>query len=486
MIKVSIIIPFNNVEQYIEQCLDSVINQTLKDIEIILINDASNDKSRELVQHYINNDERIKIIDINERKGQGYARNRGIEIARGQYIGFVDSDDFIEKNMFEKLYNTAVKDDTDITMCMVNEYDDINGKYISSDYYSLDILQRFEERVFSAEDTKNEILDINMALWNKIYKRDFLLKTGEKFPEGFIYEDLPFFFGTYSKAQRINIVWKILYHYRINRKNSTMVQFNNKILDRIPMVSLTYEKLKNISFLSDMKQKIQGWIINDLFHRYILMKENYHREYFFLMKKVFQGLDIKNPNDWYWKTIYHFNGYLLVMNNSFEDFTQKIFNEYLDIREIENRLHSEITDNFDIEMRLGKAENLLSEQKTINEEISEIKENFNMLKQEQAYIKKVLLNSDLSKENINSYSSNANLKDEMNWCIKNETNNLYNDIKDLSYVLYNNYVEMGKNLDKTNTRINNLEAKIDLLQKNIEKDLIELKNEIKNIIEKEK
>ncbi len=475
MIKVSIIIPFNNVEQYIEQCLDSVVNQTLKDIEIILINDASFDKSREKIERYINGDNRIKIIDLKERKGQGFARNRGIEIAKGEYIGFVDSDDFIEKNMFEKLYNAAINADTDITMCRVKEYDDINAQYISSDYYSLDILKRFENKVFSAENTKNEILDINMALWNKIYKRDFLLKTEEKFPEGFIYEDLPFFFGTYSKAQKINIVWKTLYYYRINRKNSTMVQFNNKILDRITMVSLTYEKLKNVSYLKDIKQKIQGWIINDLFHRYILMKENYHREFFFLMKNVFLGLEIENPDDWYWKTVYHFKGYLLVVNNTFENFTQKIFNEYLDVREIENRLHSEITDNFYIETRLGEIENNLSEQKIINEEISSLKENINDFKQELTCLKRFLTVS----ENFDNSTNlpDKNIKDESWYKINAETQNLYKDIKDLSYVLYDNYVELGKNLDNLNKRMHNVEGQIDKIQQNFEQRLIKLEQE---------
>ncbi len=353
MPKVSIIIPFNNVESYIDECLKSVLNQTLKDIEVILINDASTDKSRNIAASYAKNDKRIKILNVKERKGQGFARNRGIEIANGEYIGFVDSDDFIEPDMFELLYNAAKKDDTDITMCQVREYDDINENYITSDYYSLAYLSSFGESVFSAQDTKNQILDINVALWNKIYKREYLINLGEKFPEGFIYEDLPFFFGTYLPAQRINIVWKNLYSYRVNRKNSTMQQFNNKILDRLPMVSLTYEKLKQVPYLADLKQKIQGWIINDLFHRYTLLKENFHREYFFLMKKVFESLDIENIEDSYWSKVYHFQGYLLVINNNFEEFNQKVFNEYIDIHKVEDRLRSEMININEVDRRFA-------------------------------------------------------------------------------------------------------------------------------------
>jgi len=353
MPKVSIIIPFNNVESYISECLDSVLNQTLKDIEVIMVNDASTDKSRDIAAKYMQKDSRIKILDFEERKGQGFARNRAIETAKGEYIGFVDSDDFIEPDMFELLYNSAKSNDTDISMCQVREYDDINEEYITSDYYSLADLSCFGENIFSAQDTKKQILDINVALWNKIYKREYLNKIGEKFPEGFIYEDLPFFFGTYLPAKRIQIVWKNLYSYRVNRKNSTMQQFNSKILDRPPMVSLTYEKLKAAPYLCDMKQKIQGWIINDLFHRYTLLKENYHKEFFFLMKKVFENLEIDNIDDAYWSKVYHFQGYLLVVNNSFEEFNQKVFNEYLDIHKVEDRLRSEMVNTEEIDKRFN-------------------------------------------------------------------------------------------------------------------------------------
>ncbi len=353
MPKVSVIIPFNNVENYIKECLNSVLCQTLNEIEVILINDASTDRTLEIVEGYLQKDSRIKLINLTERKGQGFARNRGIEIAQGEYIGFVDSDDFIEPDMFECLYNSAKTNNTDISMCQVREYDDINENYITSDYYSLNCLSDFQNNVFSAEDTKNYILDINVALWNKIYKREYLKNIGEQFPEGYIYEDLPFFFGTYIPAKRIQIVWKNLYSYRINRKNSTMQQFNNKILDRIPMVSLTYEKLKKIPYLSDLKQKIQAWIINDLFHRYSLLKENYHKEFFFQMKKVFQSLEIENIEDEYWKRVYYFQGYLLVINNSFEDFNNKVFMEYLDIHKVEDRLRSEIIGIDEIDKRFS-------------------------------------------------------------------------------------------------------------------------------------
>ena len=498
MPKVSIIIPFNNVEDYIEQCLDSVLSQTLNDIEIILVNDASSDKSRKIVQRYTNKDSRIKIIDIKERKGQGFARNRAIEIATGEYIGFVDSDDFIEQEMFEELYKKAKTDDTDITMCQVREYDDINEYYITSDYYSLEPLISFGENVFSADETKEQILDINVALWNKIYKREYLNKIGEKFPEGYIYEDLPFFFGTYLPAKKINIVWKNLYSYRVNRKNSTMQQFNDKILDRLPMVSLTYEKFKNVGYLDSSKQRIQGWIINDLFHRYTLLKENYHKEFFFLMKRVFENLEIENIEDEYWKKVYHFEGYLLVMNNSFENFNQKVFNEYLDIHKIEDRLLSQVTNTEELDRRfglvyqdiskvykyseniVGEAKNQIKQELNVDEKIFKVDEKippiYEEIQKNYEYTNQITIQTDekisrvyeeITKnyEYTNKLSDNLkieikerieNLNNSLTNTLKERAKDLYNDIKDLSFVVHDNFVELSKEQEKIKEEYKNL------------------------------
>ena len=171
--KISIIIPFYNVEKYIEECIKSVVNQTLKDIEIIFVNDGSTDGSIDIVNKYAKNDSRIKVLSLKERHGQGFARNRAIDIATGDYIGFVDSDDYVEVDMFEKLYVSAIQDDTDITMCLAKEYDDTTGEFIESDYYSLKLFEQYKEDVFSAEATKDTILDMNVALWNKLYKHSY-------------------------------------------------------------------------------------------------------------------------------------------------------------------------------------------------------------------------------------------------------------------------------------------------------------------------
>ena len=149
MTKVSVIVPFNNVENYISKCLTSLIYQSLEDIEIICINDASTDNSKNIVLEYAKYDKRIKILNINTMSGQSYARNLGFEIASGEYIGFVDSDDWVELDMFEKMYNKAKLGNTDITMCQAQLYDDKEQRFYTDDYYSLKNLEKMGDNVFS-------------------------------------------------------------------------------------------------------------------------------------------------------------------------------------------------------------------------------------------------------------------------------------------------------------------------------------------------
>ena len=114
MIKVSVIVPIYNVENYLKKCLDSIINQTLKDIEIICINDCSTDSSKDIVLEYIQKDKRIKLINHEENQGLGFARNTGFDNSSAEYISFIDSDDFISNDYIEHLYDTAVKYNADI------------------------------------------------------------------------------------------------------------------------------------------------------------------------------------------------------------------------------------------------------------------------------------------------------------------------------------------------------------------------------------
>lgn len=291
MTKISIIVPFNNVEKYISKCLTTLIYQSLEDIEIICINDASKDASKEIVQKYLDNDKRIILLNLDVNLGQSYARNLGLEIASGEYIAFVDADDWCSLDMFEKLYNSAKQNNTDITMCKSQLYDDIEQNFYTNDYYGLKAFEQFKDKIFNANDAKDDILNNTAVLWNKIYRHDFLIDNNIKFQEGYIYEDLPFSTEAFIKAERINIVLEDLYFYRQNRRFSTMKNADKKIYDRIPMVELTYNILKQAKLFPEKKAEIISWIIDDIFHRFTLLEEKYYQDYYNKMKEFFININ---------------------------------------------------------------------------------------------------------------------------------------------------------------------------------------------------
>ena len=203
MPKVSIIVPVYNVEEYLEKCLDSLVNQTLKDIEIIIVNDGSTDGSKEKIQEYINKYKNIVYLE-KENGGLSSARNYGIPYAKGEYIGFVDSDDYVEVTMYEKMYNKAIEEKSDMVECdFIWEYPNKKREDIGKIY----------------ADKKEAIVEARVVAWNKIIKKDIIEKTKITFPEGLRYEDIEFFYKIVPYLDKISFVKETLVHY-IQRESS--------------------------------------------------------------------------------------------------------------------------------------------------------------------------------------------------------------------------------------------------------------------------
>jgi len=219
MVRVSIIVPVYNVEKYLRRCLDSLVKQTLKDIEIICINDGSTDMSEQILDEYALQDNRIIVLK-QEQSGQSAARNRGIETACGEYIGFVDSDDWVDKDFFEKLYNSAVKNKADIAVAgIVRLYRWFKDIYLKFD----------NERVTDDIDEIFTLCDVPeySYVWNKIYNREKLLKTGLRFEEGIFYEDVIFTPQVLFSLGKMVIVPDTCYYYWRNSA-STVTKKNHK------------------------------------------------------------------------------------------------------------------------------------------------------------------------------------------------------------------------------------------------------------------
>ena len=198
MAEISVIVPIYNVEKYLEKCLDTIINQTFKDIEIICVNDGSTDNSRKILAQYAQKDSRIKIVD-KKNGGLSSARNAGMKVATGDFYSFIDSDDWVDETMLEKLYKSMVMLNTDITICAVHQYDETNQKMDDSNpYYTLGYFdESFDNKAFSYQDVKPFLLDVCVMAWNKLYRKSFVDSLNAEFPDGLIFEDGPFFFSIF-------------------------------------------------------------------------------------------------------------------------------------------------------------------------------------------------------------------------------------------------------------------------------------------------
>ena len=220
--KLSIIVPVYGVEKYIDKCLNSLVKQSLKEIEIIVVNDGTKDNSQKIIDKYVKKyPDKIKSY-IKENGGQGSARNYGLKKASGEYIGYVDSDDFVEKDMYKKLYNKAKENNYDIVVC---------GNYnVSEDYQNKNI----DAFINNYNTDLENIFFGKMAVWNKIYKRDILIKNKLEFKEKVWYEDLAFTLKAIMNSNTFAFIDEPLYDYLIREgsiMNNSNVQRNLEILD---------------------------------------------------------------------------------------------------------------------------------------------------------------------------------------------------------------------------------------------------------------
>lgn len=225
MYKVTVIVPIYNMEKYLVRCIESLLNQTLKEIEILLINDGSKDKSGDICDEYTLKYKNIKVIhQIN--KGLSGARNAGIKIAKGEYIGFVDSDDYIEKDMFELLYKKAKEFNCEIACC--------GTKVIYENGEENIISEKGIERVFTSSEALDVYLfskSIDVISCNKIYKKELFNIT--LFPEKKIYEDMATIYKYIINSRKIYFNSKPKYNYYKRKNSISNTFFNEKTFDLI-------------------------------------------------------------------------------------------------------------------------------------------------------------------------------------------------------------------------------------------------------------
>ena len=267
MIKVSVIVPAYNASKYLKKCLDSLVNQTLKDIEIIVINDCSTDNTKDILKNYEAKHSNIKVIHNKVNKGIGYNRNLGMKKANGKYISFIDSDDYVDATFLEKMHNKAEKERLDLVICKFHKMLERKDNFleeIKSDFK----IQFFENTTL--KDSPNLLLDIEVAPWNKLYKKELL--KDNYFPEHLKYEDAIFVVKDMDKAKKIGMLDEKLNYYLVHNISETTTM-DKRVFDILTITKMIVDELKSYDYYSSIEEYVEAMVVRNLF-RYTLQQKN--------------------------------------------------------------------------------------------------------------------------------------------------------------------------------------------------------------------
>ena len=305
-IKVSVVVPVYNTEKYLKKCLTSLVNQSLKEIEIIVVNDGTKDNSQKIIDNFAKKHSNIKSY-IKENGGLSSARNYGIKKAKGEYIAFLDSDDYVEENMYELLYNKAKSENFDIAVCNINYiYDNYSKKAFSNLLSDIKLKQQVKE----------SMINIYPAVWNKIYKKE-LFNNKIYFKEGIWYEDVEFLYRLYPYIDTIGVIDNYLVNY-VQRDGAITKTFDMRVFNYIDNWNGILEYYKKNKKYDEYKKQLEYCYVRYLYATFINVasnfsdKELYKKAVLDAIENVKQNFPRYRRNKYFYRS---FKGiYLLLFN----------------------------------------------------------------------------------------------------------------------------------------------------------------------------
>lgn len=312
--KVSVIVPVYNNEKYLNECINSIINQTLKDIEIICINDGSDDNSWKILKDYAKKDDRIIILD-ELHQGAGKSREKGIKISRGDYIFLADSDDILESELLELTYENGVNNDSDIVFFKVNYFNHENNSIFTPEKFDLSEFfpnqQNFKEFAFKWDSVKPTVFNRFTNIWSCLFNGDFLRYNNFCFPEKLSFNDVPLHVQSLILAKRISFVPKALYNYRLINEQS---------------ITTRTHKNRNVFDIFTITKILENFLIKN------------HLQDIFKLEVIIFKID-------------HYTYHLNKLNNNeiIDEFFNRIKQEFIQIDISENELN-QLSENFKIEL----------------------------------------------------------------------------------------------------------------------------------------
>lgn len=311
MPKVSIVVPVYNTKKYLEKCLDSLVYQTLDDIEIIVVNDGSPDESQKIIDRYVQAYPNKVQAYVKENGGLSDARNFGISKCNGEYIGFVDSDDYVNLDMYQNMYNKAKEQDFDMVVCDIRYVYENVSKEVSS---------QVDEDINDLDKIKAQMVNIYPAAWNKIYKKK-LFENGVLFKKGVWYEDVEFLYRLFPYIKSIGTIKKTFVNY-VQRDGAITRTFDERVYNYIDNFNGIVEFYKAKSFYDEYYSELEYSYVRYLYMTFIKTACNFDKkEYKKACKLAKKNVLEKFPNYKQNKYIQGLSGFYL---KHFNAITQKL------------------------------------------------------------------------------------------------------------------------------------------------------------------
>ena len=304
-VKVSVIVPVYGVEAYLEKCLDTLVNQTLKEIEIIVINDSSPDNSQKIIDKYAKKYNNIKAFK-KPNGGLSDTRNFGIEKATGEYIAFLDSDDYVREDMYEKMYKKAKDGNFDVVVC------DLNYVYENS----ADVKRAYSNIKTDTTNIKDAMLRIYPAAWNKIFKKKLFNNTDMRFKKGVWFEDVEFIYRALPYIKSIGVVAEPFHQY-LQRKGSITKSVDPRIYHYIDNWNGVIDYYKENNLYDEYKKELEYSYVRYIYATFIKQATHFPKdEYSIAVEKAIQNVKEHFPkyrrNKYFYKSLKGL--YLLTFN----------------------------------------------------------------------------------------------------------------------------------------------------------------------------
>ncbi len=314
--KVSVIVPVYNTEKYLRKCFDSLIHQTLEGVEIVVVNDGSKDSSPDIIQEYIEKYPDRFVYRSQENSGQAVARNKALPLCNGEYIGFLDSDDFVKPEMFERMYLKAKESDADYVACGYTDLTYEEDKQVELQHYVASRVAREQRDMFRGALASPFL---------HLYRREVMEQSQARFPEGVIYEDTAFYLNLIPYIHKLEVIEEPL-AYRVRHSNSTMTTFKAFKVEQIfPVLDASIKFYQDKGFYDRFRDELEYFCVRVLLCSSLqrIGKVGNRGERKVLLYKTLQYMESNFPN--YRKNPYFKGGLQNLYMRTFSKYTAGLY-----------------------------------------------------------------------------------------------------------------------------------------------------------------